>query len=35
MTSLVAVIFATICPETMDKPLPQTVEDVEQMGLIW
>jgi hypothetical protein len=35
MTSLIAVVFATICPETMNRSLPQTVEDVEQMGLVW
>ena len=33
VTSLLAVGFATICPETMNRPLPQTVEDVEQLGL--
>jgi hypothetical protein len=31
--SLIAVIFTMICPETMNKPLPQTIEDVERMGL--
>ncbi|CAF3333739.1 unnamed protein product [Rotaria sp. Silwood2] len=34
-TSLIAVAFATICPETMNKPLPQTVHDIDQMGLTW
>jgi hypothetical protein len=22
-------------PETLNKPLPQTIEDIEQMGLRW
>jgi hypothetical protein len=29
------VMFATILPETLGKPLPQTIEDVEKMGLAW
>jgi hypothetical protein len=28
-------LLATIFPETLDKPLPQTIEDVERMGLAW
>jgi len=28
-------MFATILPETLGKPLPQTIEDVEKMGLAW
>ncbi|CAF0816976.1 unnamed protein product [Adineta ricciae] len=34
-TSLIAVAFATICPETANRPLPQTSEDVELVGLTW
>ncbi|CAF1306823.1 unnamed protein product [Rotaria sordida] len=34
-TSLIAVVFATICPETMNKPLPETIHDVDRMGLTW
>ncbi|CAF0825598.1 unnamed protein product [Rotaria sordida] len=34
-TSIVAVAFIAICPETFNKSLPQTIEDVEQMGLAW
>ncbi|CAF3885922.1 unnamed protein product [Adineta steineri] len=33
VASTIAVIFITICPETLNKPLPQTVDDVEIMGL--
>ena len=33
VTSLVAVAVATICPETRNKTLPQTIDDVERMGL--
>ncbi|CAF5150002.1 unnamed protein product, partial [Rotaria magnacalcarata] len=32
-TSILAVAFIAICPETFNKPLPQTIEDVEEMGL--
>jgi len=28
-------LLATMLPETLDKPLPQTIEDVERMGLAW
>ncbi|CAF3130323.1 unnamed protein product, partial [Rotaria sp. Silwood2] len=35
LTSVIAVAFVAICPETFNKPLPQTIEDVEQMGLAW
>jgi len=35
VTSLFAVFLATIFPETLNKPLPQTIEDVENMGLAW
>jgi len=28
-------LLATMFPETVDKPLPQTIEDVEKMGLDW
>jgi len=31
--SILAVGFATICPETVDRDLPQTIDDVEAMGL--
>ncbi|CAF3399488.1 unnamed protein product [Rotaria sp. Silwood1] len=34
-TSITAVAFVAICPETFNKSLPQTIEDVEQMGLVW
>ncbi|CAF4584025.1 unnamed protein product [Rotaria sp. Silwood1] len=34
-TSLIAVAFATICPETVNRPLPETVHDVDRMGLTW
>ncbi|CAF1392284.1 unnamed protein product [Rotaria sp. Silwood1] len=33
LLSLLAAIFALILPETLNKTLPQTVEDTEQMGL--
>ncbi|CAF1061135.1 unnamed protein product [Adineta ricciae] len=33
VTSIIAVSFVTICPETLNKSLPQTVDDVELMGL--
>ncbi|CAF1400972.1 unnamed protein product [Adineta ricciae] len=33
ITSVFAMLLATIFPETLDKPLPQTIGDVEQMGL--
>ncbi|CAF3355785.1 unnamed protein product [Rotaria socialis] len=33
ITSLFAMLLATVFPETLDKPLPQTIEDVERMGL--
>ncbi|CAF3367192.1 unnamed protein product [Rotaria socialis] len=32
-TSILAVALIAICPETFNKPLPQTIEDVEEMGL--
>ncbi|CAF0726177.1 unnamed protein product [Adineta steineri] len=32
-TSVVAMLLATIFPETLNKPLPQTITDVERMGL--
>jgi len=28
-------LLATMLPETVDKALPQTIEDVERMGLAW
>lgn len=28
-------LLATVFPETLEEPLPQTVEDVEKMGLSW
>lgn len=28
-------LLATIFPETLEQPLPQTIEDVEKMGLSW
>ncbi|CAF1264627.1 unnamed protein product [Adineta steineri] len=34
-TSLLAVAFATLCPETANKPLPQTIEDIDRIGLSW
>jgi hypothetical protein len=33
MTSIIAVAFITICPETLNKSLPQTIDDVELIGL--
>lgn len=33
--SLLAAFSALILPETLNKTLPQTVEDTEQMGLAW
>ncbi|UJR36301.1 hypothetical protein I4U23_029030 [Adineta vaga] len=33
ITSIIAVVFITVCPETLNRPLPQTVDDVERMGL--
>ena len=35
IASLFAMLFATVLPETLHKPLPQTVADVERMGLAW
>ncbi|UJR34158.1 hypothetical protein I4U23_021566 [Adineta vaga] len=35
ITSVFAMILAMSFPETLNKPLPQTIEDVEQMGLAW
>jgi hypothetical protein len=31
----VAALFILILPETLNKTLPQTIEDTEQMGLVW
>jgi hypothetical protein len=33
--SLVAALLVLILPETLNKTLPQTIEDTEQMGLVW
>jgi hypothetical protein len=33
VTSIIAVAFVTICPETVNKPLPQTIDDIEVIGL--
>jgi hypothetical protein len=33
ITSIIAVAFVTVCPETLNKPLPQTLDDIELMGL--
>jgi OCT family organic cation transporter-like MFS transporter 4/5 len=33
--SLIAALFVLILPETLNKTLPQTIEDTEQMGLAW
>ncbi|CAF2530630.1 unnamed protein product [Rotaria sp. Silwood2] len=35
VTSLFAMLLATVFPETLNQPLPQTIEDVERMGLAW
>jgi hypothetical protein len=32
---LIAAISVLILPETLNRTLPQTVEDTEQMGLAW
>ncbi|CAF1291039.1 unnamed protein product [Rotaria sp. Silwood1] len=34
-TSLITVVFATICPETVNKPLPETVHDIDRIGVTW
>jgi hypothetical protein len=33
--SLIAALLVLMLPETLNKPLPQTTEDTEQMGLTW
>ncbi|CAF1464326.1 unnamed protein product, partial [Rotaria sordida] len=35
IVSLVGALVVLMLPETLNKPLPQTIEDTEQMGLVW
>jgi len=31
--SILAVAFVSICPETFNRPLPQSIDEVELVGL--
>lgn len=34
IVSLIAAVMALLFPETLNRTLPQTVEDVDRMGLV-